>query len=331
MNFDITRQSLFKTILFFLIFYVFFRGREYFYPAADPGYLLPLPWPGEKLREFLLLRPVLSEGVLFAFTFLNGFYITRIITRNMLLLERTYMPALVYLFFSAGITTGSAAPLLAMVGYLVIFATDSFISSHKKREQFHFFFHASVALGIIPLLFAPGVALLLMLPVCLLLYRRQWRDIVVSVVGYLLPFGIVSYVLWGMGENFSALWYDLTGNLRLSLPGHGLTPYPYWDYAFYALVLFVSVLSLRSFAKGYKNMRSRASNGYRTFLWLLPFMFLMLPAVAQPWMLLPLLAIPLSLVVPTYFNRIGGALPNLVYLLFTGCFILYNLFIVLHL
>lgn len=325
MSFDITRQSLFKTILYFLIFYTVFRSREYLFPAPGAGTEAMMPL--EKLFYDLMGGSfILNEVVTFLLTFINSFYISRILSRNLIFLERTYMPSLIYLIVSIGYCASAMTPVTLTVAFLVLFAIESMIASHKRREQFGYFLHAAVALGFTPLLYPPAAVLVLLLPVGFIIFRRDWRDMVTALTGYLLPLFFCSYVLWGMGESFWLISRQICDLIITPVhPPFFWLGMNVWDYALTGIYFGATGLSLFAFAGRYKNMRSRAFNGYLTFIWTLAIMLGMLALPCRDLSMLPLVAIPLAVIIPTYFNRRSGWLPNLFYAIILLSILTYNI------
>lgn len=55
-----------------------------------------------------------------------------------------------------------------------------------------------------PLVYAPALPLLLLLPLAVLLFRRTFREVVVATAGLLLPIFTACYVSWGSGAEFTA-------------------------------------------------------------------------------------------------------------------------------
>ena len=101
MKVDITRQNLASTLLLFAALCLVLWHRYAAAPIeALPGTALRMPlggllrgW-GEALPG--PLRNLAALGMLF----IGGIWITRLIARNMILLERTYMPAIIFLKLS---------------------------------------------------------------------------------------------------------------------------------------------------------------------------------------------------------------------------------------
>ena len=325
MSIDFTRPSLLRTVLYFVVFYAIFRGREFL--PADPQQAASTMMPLEAaLAGFFGRHIVLTEVVTFFFAFLNAFYITRILSRNLIFLERTYLPALVYLLVATGYTSSQLSVIMLAVSFLVIYAIDSMIRSHKKSGNFGHFLHASVVLGLAPLLYAPSVIYFGLLLVGFAVFRKDGRSIVISLAGYLLPIFFCSYILWGMKEPF-LLTVQQIGTIVTTPDPEALFIFRMtaWDYALTALFLLLTIIGLVNFAQKYKSMRSRAQNGYRMFAWSLVVALGMVALPCRSLDMLPMLAVPLAVIIPACFNRQLGWVPNLLYILLMGSMLAYNL------
>lgn len=330
MSLDLTRPSLFRSVLYFLMLYALFRIREYtaVEPALPSGEMMPLEsW----FTRFFERHLVWKEIALLLLTFLNAFYITRILSRNLIYLERTYVPALIYLAVALGYTVSGLTPIALAVSFLLVFAVDDMIKSYKKEENFGYFLHASVALGLAPILYAPAAIFVLLLPVGFVLFRQNGRSVATAILGYLLPLFFCSYVLWGMGEDFSETVRRIFSIVTASSPGElfifRMQP---WDYALAGLFLFLTAVALVHFSRNRATMRRRSLRGYTIFIWTLVIALGMTALPCRSLDMLPIVAVPLAAVIPACFNRKSGWWPNLLYVLMIGSVVAYNLFLLFH-
>jgi hypothetical protein len=337
MSIDITRPSLFRSILYFGLLYLLFRFREYGSAeafvvgtagAAMAG-LMPL---GQWLAEWFAAHGVWTEMVLFLLSLLNAFYLTRILARNLIYRERTYIPALIYLIVAQGYALSGGTVVGLTVAFLVIMAFDNMIQSHGRAHHAGYFLHAGVALGLAPILYAPAVLFLLLLPLGFVLFRQNRRNVMIALLGYLLPIFFSSYILWGMGDDFGATLRQLFAGLVTpasggDLPGVIARMGP-WDYGLLGLLLLLTVTALVQFSQNRETMRRRALRGNTLLIWML---FLAVGMTALPGrsaVVFPIVAVPLAAIIPACFNRRSGWWPNLLYALMIGSVISYNLFLI---
>ena len=201
MKVDITRQNLASTLLLFAALCLVLWHRYAAAPIeALPGTALRMPlggllrgW-GEALPG--PLRNLAALGMLF----IGGIWITRLIARNMILLERTYMPAIIFLIVGCGSWYDPAALDLFAATLLMIGSFDRTIGSFRREVVYTHIFNASLLLGIALLTYAPAAVYIPLLPVALVLFRKRWREWIVALAGLVLPTAICSYVWWALGR-----------------------------------------------------------------------------------------------------------------------------------
>ena len=255
-----------------------------------------------------------------ALFFLGALLVTRIVTRNMVLVVRTYLPALFFVIVALGFYLPENGPGSAATTLLLIIGSDRLIAGFRRKASFDPLFRGAFLLGTMPLIYAPSVLFFLMIPVAVILFRRDGRETTVALFGYVLPFLICSYVYWGMGYPFGHIGQMLVE--ALSAPaGEPLFTIQagLWRMVLAAILLLLTILSLISFAGHAAQTRTRAR---RIFLY---FIYMLLPAAGL--FLLPsrsteifaLAAVPLAIILPNYFVRHTGNLPALLYLLMLCC------------
>lgn len=143
----------------------------------------------------------------------------------------------------------------------------------------------------------------------------------------MLPFAICSYVYWGMGEQFSyfgTLYYNTLTSCteQASFPADFLRP----DLlVFWAVTAVTTILSLWIFMRRASLMRTRPYKSYIYFIWMLIACAGFFIAPCRSITDFPLIAIPLAVIMPTFFNRQDGWITNTAYILFISGVVLFNL------
>lgn len=326
MSVDFTRPSLFRAILYFLFLYVMFRCREWFcvpLSAAPDETLMPLQ---QGMTAFFAGHPVWKEIWLFFTSIFCALSITRTLSQNMVYLERTFLPTLLFPLFAFGYTSTSATPVVMTVAFLLVFALGSMMRSYKREGRVGYFFHAAVALGIMPLIYAPAIAFFLLLPIGFGLFRQNWRAILSALLGYLLPLFFCSYVFWGMGRDFDETARQILSHLTSFPPRTvSLEALGVWDYILAGLLLAFTLLAVIRFTVGQPQIRRRAQRGFALFAWTFIIVCGLISSPARSLDLLPLLAVPLAAILPSAVNRKTGWRANLIYLLMLWSILAYNI------
>ena len=196
---EITRLNLSWTLLFFGLFLGLFWGRSELLPTAAGGADMPL---GSLLNRFSATYPIAAKTLAAVLLFLNSILLLRIVSRNMILTDRSYMPIIVYLLVAAGCGFGSSALGAITVSLLAVCSFDQMLGSFRRAVQYGKLFNAALLAGLAPLVWSHAVVYAFLLPVSLILFKKGGREWIVAWVGFLLPWAICSYVYWGMGYPF---------------------------------------------------------------------------------------------------------------------------------
>ena len=277
--------------------------------------------------------------------FWNSLLLTRLVSRNMLVLERTYLPFILYLLVACGLSFGRAPLAPYVAAGLLVSAFDLMIGSFRRVVVYAKSFDSALLTGLSILVYGPAAIYALLLPCALIIFRKEWREWLSCLTGLCLPFLIASYIYWGLGEPFPYL-----GQLWLQEIQDRLAAPFYWQQTATLLapeislfggkgplvlmlmiwipLLLVSLAALAVFFSRKSSMRTRPYKTYLYFIWILAFSLILLLTPGGSMTDLPLLAAPLAIVIPAYFNRFGGWHGNSVYLLLLGTIILYNLILI---
>ena len=315
MRFDIVRQPLGLTFLLVAAFLFLCRIRGEGYPLSGEeiaGALGPL---GMWIENAKILCGRLPDILANIVLFINAFYITRIVTRNGVLSEHTYLPAIFYVVVGCGFYHSETALSAALASFLLIAGTDRMIAGFQRRPTYSHFFKASLLLGVVPLLYAPAVVGFPALFVGLFFFRRGWRETVIAVTGYLLPFAAISYIDWMLGAPFERLFWEIAEPLRTETGFSLLENRNIFRFALSWLLVALAIISPLIFIIYAKQSRARSRRIFYYFVVLQPVMLVLffLPSRAPSDFIL--LAAPLAVTMPNGFIRYSGTIPTLICLL----------------
>ncbi len=339
MSFDLTRQNLFKTFLYFLLLIVIFWGVELFHPehyrqigapyasgTSSPAAGTPL---GVLIDSFLIRIPAL--GVLFSsiLVFINSFFVTRIVIRNVIFLERTYMPSIIYLLISSGYYNNylTFRPLLA--AFLLLLACEIIFRSYNyKPLSTGAYMTVGFIFGTAGAIYAPALLLVVLIPVGLTIFRlfdlREW---VAAFGGWLIPLFLSAYGVWLAGGDFLSILPACRDALLTPQPLPAIEYFSSFEWTFIGCVVILFILSLITFFGRSRSYKLKPFKAYIFFIWMLLANLLSLAAMpSRSLYQLPIVAIPLAVIIPTYFNsRKPNFLTNFLYVLMMGCAIVIHL------
>jgi hypothetical protein len=164
----------------------------------------------------------------FAVLLLEAFTLNSFINKHSLLKQSSYLPAFFYILFcSCRHTLICFYPSLVASLFLIL-ALRRLAESYKKEKALSELFDAGLFIGIAALVYVPVIVFVLFLWIAVLVMRSlNWRDWIVSLIGFALPFifAMGYFTVFYSPEHF---WYDRImlafGNykLGLSMPWKGM-------------------------------------------------------------------------------------------------------------
>ena len=326
MGINLARQSLGWPFVWVTLLLLLFCGRGTTYPVElTASYVRDMPL-GEMLAGLAARMPVLCSYISIFLVLLNTVLITSIVSRNMIYTDKMFMPAVIYVVVSCGNYFGGEAIVGIVASWLVICSCSLTINSFRRQKQYGKTFLAAIMLGALPLIYPPAVVFAVMIPVSLAVFRKDWHEAVISITGYVLPFVIASYIYWGMGEPFSYLGLAFYGTLlscaeQAAFIGDFVRP----DLlVFWGVTAITATVSIFIFFNRAPLMRTRPYKSYIFFIWLLVASAVLFAAPCRSVNDFPLIAVPLSVVMPMFFSRQEGWVTNITYLAFTISVVMFN-------
>lgn len=191
---------------------------------------------------------------------------------------------------------GVVFPVDSLVAYFSAFmltvALKRIARSYKRSYSFGDVFWSSFVVGLLPLLYAPSVFLVVVLPVVWLVCGRTLRETVVGVVGSLLPLLLAVYVLWIKFYPLDYLWWLLcTECFTYDFPWVA-NPYVAVSAALggmFCVMTVVSLLSIRG------HLRAKARKTSYAYLVLLVTALLSMPLGGSGAIIVPVVAVLASM------------------------------------
>lgn len=338
MSFDITRQSLFRTLLYFVLLAVVFWGGEFIstdraevakvthleYQTTDFG--TPL---GTSIDRLLKESPVTGVVLATLLVFINAFMVIRIVLRNVIFLERSYMPLIIYLLISSGYYNSylSFRPLLVTL-ILIIACEILFRSYNDKGLASGRYLSFGFMIGIAGAIYAPALLYVILLPIALATFRlpdiREWIS---SLVGWMLPLFFSGYIPWLAGADFSEvytrLWVAMTTEINLPSLGE----FNVIDWTFFGCIALLTVMAIVAFVGRRSFFKPKQIKAYWFMIWIFTItLAIILLAPCGSLLMLPIAALPLAVIIPTYFSsRNPNFITNFIYVLMVGCALMIHL------
>lgn len=317
MKFDIARQPLvpaFLTLFALAVTGAWHAGGD---PVSTAGAAAceALPLLGGLLARFQDAYPVgarFAAGFMLLFT---GMCAGRLTARYNLYTVGTCLPIPLYAIAACGIFIGRDYLAGFAASMLLVLATKNYCRSFCNGYGFDAIFRASLYLGLLPLVYAPALPLLLVLPLAVLLFRRTLREAVVAVAGLLLPALTACYVYWGIGEDFTAPLTALYETTIAGAPLRLFTEIPLSAQVMLGGILLLDVTALFFFLADIYAAGTKPRFVLFFNIGILATTLLLLGSPAATPEMLALLAVPSAILIPVFFVRIHRAIALPVYLI----------------
>lgn len=325
MKADIAKQSLWPTSLLLVGLSALFFWRAWTAPLPAEALLPDDVLLGGWLQRLLDDIPWLTQGLLLLLTLVNALRITRVTTRGMVYVVRSFLPMVFFVIAACGLYMTPRSALSMVVVWLLISASNRFIASFRRARCFDTLFRGGLVMGMLPLLWPAALPLWGLVPVALLLFRRNGCEAIVAVTALLLPVALWSYVEWLLGGRFT--------QAAMTIWGYLTTPSGFEPWAMGAgrwivgsLLALLVVLSAGHYLLLRGTMRTRPARIVLYFLALLAVAVGMFWLPCRSVMLFAVLAAGVAVVAPIYFSRQRGTTPAVFYGAIVICSIVVALF-----
>mgnify|MGYP002562475959 CR=1 FL=1 len=130
------------------------------------------------------------------------FDVSRSSVRAELYATRCFLAMPLFGVVSCGVLLSSDFLTQSLTLLLLALASRNYYNSFHRHYCFDRMFRGSLYVGLIPLLYAPGAGLLLLIPLVVLLFRRTLREAVVALSGAILPLFFAGFIHWAAGGRF---------------------------------------------------------------------------------------------------------------------------------
>ena len=172
--------------------------------------------------------------------FIGGFIVGKTAPRSVLHNSQCTLSIPLYGLLSCGIFVAANASIAAIISVCFALSLRLLLRSlHSAGEKDSVFF-ASILLACIVPLYPPAIVLAALLPLAIFILALSMRQVMLMIVGYLLPLLATSYIYWYMGHDID---YAVRSTLEsLSTPQIGaITTTPYAAIALIASIVIILI------------------------------------------------------------------------------------------
>lgn len=306
MKSDLTKHTLLQTVvLFFALAAVFLSGGSVVtHETADLTGYTPLM---VSIVSFADTGPWLAVGLSLALVTVNAFFLTRITVRFLSFSDKNYTSSLIYLILCAVTSSLTGGFAVQSIVFLTLVSVETIFMFNKRDDIVRQMFLSAAYTGIASILFVPSAVVFAAMITHLLIYRTiNLKGLLAGFTGLALPLFLYCYVTWVAGGAFTApldnirnIFDDIF--LRRSLNIFELTV-P--QYIFIALVTGISVYGFIRMAMSVNRANTLTVRSYVYFVCLLIVLSLALALAYNTHdTLLPMMAVPLSVVISMLFRQ----------------------------
>jgi hypothetical protein len=256
-------------------------------PIFLPLYYLKIPFWGALVLNYIAVIIICIQML-----YINAtFSIVR---------ERTFLPVYLFLFIVYSLPQLHVIQPVFFSAIFILFALISLFSSYEKKKTINYSFNAGFLTGISGLLYPASFILVFLIPISSYTLKNKvgWRDIIVSIIGLLLPllYAFTYYFVFNKVSNFIDLFSN-TIIKREETIFHSLAVLIY--FSFLILIIFISsIFILRQY--GEKKISIRRYFKILFFYFFASLLLFFLPSVSYE--LIVLLTIPLTFLVTNFLT-----------------------------
>jgi Family of unknown function (DUF6427) len=241
-------------------------------------------------------------GVLFSFSVvtLMSFLLVRFNTNIFFLRERSYLPAVFYIFISGLFSQQQSLNPVLPASVFLMLAIIRVMDGYRKPGTAYSFFDAGIMIGIGSLFYANLIWFGILIIIGILLLRTSnMREILITLVGLLTPFLITLGFYYVLGEKTESFLLLVKDNLFMRSE-----PY-YLKRIIIVTLIFIGTLVLMSIAYLFMLMNTKKIKSRKTFaLMIWAFLisigvYFVMPSVSVE--IIWLVAIPISYFLAHYF------------------------------
>lgn len=329
MNPDLTKHNLGWTSLLAVLLLLLFWVRAQVAPVvldAPLGGYGPL---GDLLLQgFSSLPQWCSSMIGFVSLFWCGVVVSRIVTANMIVLERNYVSTILFVLIACGSGMQPDALPVVIAALLLLYSHEQTLLSFRRIIEFKYTFNAGLLMGLSVLIYAPAAFYLLMVPAGLVIFKKSLREWIISFVGLLVPLLFAAYLYWGIaGYSFGWCFEQIYQQgvyafLNSSFLTNYLDPFLL---LFWLLLLLIALDSIRLFIQRKQIIRTRPFKTYLYFVWVMILSVVLFVIPGRSLAAFLLIAPALAIVMVIFFDRRPNTVTNIAYLLLLATILAYNL------
>ena len=279
-------------IIFFAVWTpFFFSGSTVSYNNPMPLYGLLEHLTGSKVWISNIVAAVICATLVFLLTVLN--------TTHFFIDERTFVPALIFIFLTTLLPQYQALNPALPATVFVLFALKRMLESYRKQEFAYNFFDAGILIGTGSLFYANLIWFGTLIFIAIAIFRRiNLVEIVVSIIGLITPFIIMFGLYYLFDYDLNELFLLIYDNLFSEATSFSFSKLTVVALIFISIVLIFS-LGQMLIVQNVKKIKSRKTFFLLIWMFFITIgVYLFVPSVSYE--MIWILGIPVSYFVANY-------------------------------
>jgi hypothetical protein len=195
----------------------------------------------------LLIGAAPLPGLIFSFVILSVLLVTIVNfnTTVFFISERTFLPAIFYLIFSAIFPKCQVLTPVLPAAFLLLLALMRIMDAYRKPGIAFNFFDASLLISIGSLFYANLIWFGLLVIIGIALLRTgNIREIFISILGLITPYILTAGIYYVLGQNLDVLYSDIVKNLFGDNPDFSFSKLAIIAIIFSSLLILISIIFL---------------------------------------------------------------------------------------
>ena len=269
-----------------------------FFSGTTISHNNPMPLYGF-LEHLLGSKIWVSNIVAAAICATLAFLITKLNSTHFFIDERTFVPALIFILFTALLPQYQALNPALPAALFMVFAIKRMLESYRKKGVAYNFFDAGILIGTGSLFYANLIWFGMLIFIGIVIIRNiNIEEITVSIFGLITPYLIMFGVYYLLDYNLNELFLLISGNLFSEAAGFSFSKLTIVALVFISIILvfcFVQMLMFQS-AKKIRSRKALLLISWMFFITIGVYFFVPSASCEIIW----ILGIPLSYFVANY-------------------------------
>lgn len=236
----------------------------------------------------------------FVLVLIQSFLLVRLNTRFIFINNRTYLPALLYILFTASVPDLQRLNPVIFSGFFLLLALEKIYESYSTSKVAYEFFVAAMYLATGSLFYPFLLFFIVILWIGLAIMKPfNWREWMFTVLGFLLPMYFTFSYYYLVYDQPLRLWNDFVSVFTVVF-AHSHYPVPV--IIFMVLMLVLLLVAIQFMGRTFSTKKILPRKAFTIFMWLFVISVVVYLLVGNASIeLLFLAAIPVSYLIAHYF------------------------------